>query len=76
MNPYNKVATAKLEEAIQSIADRLAELDKNSNKIKPRDFYAGMAMAGMLSHGNTRDRSGAYLSRKSFEIADAMMEVR
>ena len=76
MNPCNRKGSTSLEDAIESIANRLADLDRNSNKIKPRDLYAGLAMAGMLSHGDTRDRSTSYLSRKSFEIADEMMEAR
>jgi hypothetical protein len=50
--------------------------DNLINKITRRDFYAGMAMCGMLSFGDTDDRSPKYISETSFKIADAMLEIK
>lgn len=41
-----------------------------------RDFFAAAALTGMLAFGDTNNRSETYLSRKSYKIADAMLEHR
>ncbi len=42
-----------------------------------RDLYAGMAMQGMISNGNTNDLTNtAYLTATCYEIADAMIKQR
>ena len=71
------------EKALRLAKEKQVEDDKKRakaeyklNQITSRDFYAGMALCGMLSHGNTRDRSERYLSEKSFKIAEAMMKER
>lgn len=38
-----------------------------------RDYFAAMAMNGMLSFGETRSRNGKYISVVAYEIADAMI---
>lgn len=65
-----------LDIAIKKLSNELSQINSNNSKITIKDFYSAMAMCGMLSFGDTRSRSGAYLSRKSFEIAEAMLEAR
>lgn len=78
MNPYSRYLkeTTSLERTLDKLTKRLADNDKPSKRISPRDFYAALAMAGMLAFGDTNNRSPKYLSKKAFEIADEMLEAR
>jgi hypothetical protein len=76
MNPYSRRKEPSLELVMNKIAKRLHKLESSKDSITPRDFYAGMAICGMLSFGETNDRSPKYLAEQSFRIAEAMLEAR
>lgn len=59
---------------ISEIAQIEQKIKKREKIEKLRDMFAGQAMNGLLS--DTSDRGIGYITKRSYEIADAMIEER